>query len=69
MLRTRSTDGTTTVLPETVRFVEICDADGQVARLIYRDEQGGIQSLGAGDPVAARYAQTFKVKFCPVIPR
>jgi hypothetical protein len=68
MVRLRSKTGATQELPEDYRFVEICDADGCIARLLYQDDAGAIHTVDAQDPRAARYCATFKTEFCPLIP-
>jgi hypothetical protein len=67
MIQTRSITGQVVVLDPNVKFVEICEAGGNIAMLIYADDRGALHVVGAKDPEAARYAKTFGVKFCPLI--
>lgn len=68
MIRIRSIDGSVRTLDQTQRFVEICDLDGKVARLLYVDDTGAIHLCDANDDVAKNYARIFQVKFCPIVP-
>jgi len=64
MLRIRTPDGETIVLDgDPSAFVEICDVEGDIAQLVYRDSSGIIHIVSADDPEAANYARLFDVKF------
>jgi hypothetical protein len=66
VIRLRTTKGAVVVLPEDTRFVELCDMDGQVAQVFYRDAQGVFKVVGANSPEAERYARLMTVKFIPL---
>ena len=68
MIRLRDTKGQAHELPADVRFVEICDLRGSVAKLLWRDEAGVVNVVDAGSPQAKRYAQMMRVDFIPVTP-
>lgn len=67
MLRIRDKTGKLLNLNEPLHFVEICDTEGHVARVIYADAQGLIHVVGPGDLEADRYKALFGIKWCPVI--
>ena len=68
MLRIRDINGQVLTLPETARFIEICDSTGQqVAEVIYLNDRGVIQHIRRTDPEAAAYSHWSKMTFCPVI--
>jgi hypothetical protein len=66
VIRLRSTAGKVETLPDDTRFIELCDMDGQVARVFYRDGSGAYRVLEAGSPEAERYARMMRVHFIPV---
>lgn len=66
MLRLRSTDGSVQELPETIRFVEICDAHGALAALVFRSDTGVVSIAEVGSPIMDRYVKTFHVTCCPL---
>ena len=67
MLRLRAKNGKLLHLNEPLQFVEICDTEGHVARVIYADAQGYIHDVGPGDLEADRYKALFGIKWCPLI--
>lgn len=68
MIRIREADGRVMVVDESYRFVEICDMDGRVARVLYFDAYGVLHDVEAGSPEAERYRRAFKTDFIPVKP-
>lgn len=66
MIRLRTTRGDILPVSETSRFVELCDLDGRVAKVFYRDERGVINEVTAGSPEAERYARMMRVTFIPL---
>jgi len=66
MLRLRDTAGKSIELPDTIRFVELCDMQGSVARVFYIDDTGVHKVLDTGSKEAQRYAQLMNVKFIPI---
>jgi hypothetical protein len=66
MLRIRDEKGNATELGDS-QFVEICDQDGAIAVLIYKDAGGLIHTVRAGDPEAKKYEELFRVKFVPLV--
>lgn len=68
MIRLRDTRGLARELPADVRFVEICDLEGRVAKLLFRDDSGAIRGVEAGSTEAQRYARMMSVQFIPVTP-
>jgi hypothetical protein len=68
MIRLRNTDGTTIELPDSGRFVEITDVVGDVAVVLYQDDDGIVHAVRASDPEAARYTRMFHVKWCDMSP-
>jgi len=66
MIRMRKTDGTTTVLRDEFKFVEICDKEGRVAELIVDNGDGSLKKINGPDEEAERYKSLFGVEFCPV---
>ncbi len=67
MIRLRKKDKSSIEVPKGV-FVEICDTEGKVGRLLYTDGAGRIQVVEAGDAQAKAYADLMGIEFCPVIP-
>lgn len=66
MLRLRSKEGIVTEIQD-LQFVEICDQDGGVARVLYQDANGIIRGFQSGEPDADRYAKLFNVNFTPIV--
>ena len=66
MIRLRKKDKSSIEIPQGV-FVEICDTDGKIGRLIYLDGAGRIQVVEAADAQAQAYATLMGAEFCPVI--
>lgn len=66
MIRIRSSDGHAKVVDESYHFVEICDMDGRVARVLYFDSYGVLHDVEAGSPEAERYSRAFKTDFIPL---
>lgn len=66
MLRLRNDKGATTELGDS-QFVEICDQTGDIAVLFYKDAQGFIHTVRAGDAEAKKYEELFGVKFVPLV--
>lgn len=66
MLRIREHNGSFKQL-ESGQFVEICDLEGSVAVLIYKDEEQNIHTVKASDPEAKKYAEIFGVKFVQLV--
>lgn len=64
-LRVRSTDGKEVPIPA-LRFVEVCDAEGRIAVLVYQDDHGAIHLVQRNDKAAAKYAAMFHVEFTPL---
>jgi hypothetical protein len=70
MLRIRDTSGATEEVREEFRFLEVCDFNGRIAALVYRDDAGTVKLVEAGTAEAERYKQLFKaqkIEFCPII--
>ena len=63
MLRLRDTAGAAHELPDSVRFVELCDMQGAVARVFYVDDLGVHRILEPGTVDAQRYAKLMKTNF------
>ncbi len=63
MLRLRDINGNGHQLPESVRFVELCDMQGAVARVFYVDDLGVHRILEPGTKEAQRYSQLMKIQF------
>ena len=63
MLRLRDTKGVAHQVPDQVRFVELCDMDGVVARVFYVDDLGVHKILEPGTKEAQRYSQLMGAKF------
>lgn len=66
MIRLRTTRGQVVAPPDDTRFIELCDMDGAVAQVFYRDAQGVYRVISAGSPEAERYARLMNVNFIPV---
>lgn len=66
MIRLRTTRGEVFPVPESTRFIELCDMDGHVAQVFYRDNQGVYRVVSDGTPEAERYARMMSVKFVPL---
>jgi hypothetical protein len=66
MLRLRDTAGNIHELPDTVRFVELCDMQGSAAQVFYIDDTGVHKVLDSGSKEAQRYSQLMNVKFIPI---
>lgn len=66
MINIRNLDGTSTPVPEG-HFVEICAADGAVARIFHEDQNGIIRVMNPKDIDAQRYAKLFGVKLTQVV--
>jgi hypothetical protein len=66
MLRLRDTSGAVHELPDSVRFVELCDMQGAVARVFYIDDTGIHKVLDSSSKEAQRYAQLMRVNFIPI---
>ena len=65
MIKLRTEGGKAKELPPEYKFIEICDNDGGLGRLIYTDE-GIIKELNAGDELFEKYVKLFgltKTKF------
>jgi hypothetical protein len=67
MIFLRDTKGKRVPLSESIRFVEICDLEGRVAKALILDDQGTIRMIDGTDAESLRYAQTFKVTFCKLV--
>lgn len=67
MLRIRDKAGNVTVLSDT-QFIEICDTEGAVAKVMYQDGQGLIRGITAADLESQQYSKLFHVKFVPLVP-
>jgi uncharacterized Rossmann fold enzyme len=65
MIRLRSKEGVVEAAPQ--KFVEVTDLDGNIAVLVYADNQGTVHLVHADDPEADKYQKLFDVKFCPII--
>lgn len=59
MLRLRTSSGAEFPIPPQVRFIELCDLDGQVAAVVYSDDRGGMHIHQAGEPEFNRYMRLF----------
>lgn len=67
MLRLRHPDGTTVEIPgDPTTFVEICDTNGDIAKLIYIDDNNTINVVTCDDPEADQYARLYDVMFVPI---
>lgn len=67
MIYLRDTSGRRTPLPESVRFVEICDLEGRIAKVLILDDQGSIRMIDGQDAESVRYAKTFRTSFCKIV--
>lgn len=67
MIRIRDNAGNVTEVKDGT-FVEICDTDGNVAKVFYRDNQGLIRAFQPDDKEAQQYARLFNVSFSRLIP-
>lgn len=65
MLRIRDINGQAQEIQDQFRFIELCDLEGRVAILFYRDDAGVIHTVRHGDPQATKYAATMGIEFCP----
>lgn len=66
MLRLRTTTGALVPLPKESHFIEICDLDGKLARVVYEDATGRIRDIDSSHPDFARYAGMMKVETVPL---
>lgn len=67
MIRIRRVDGKTLEIPD-AGFVEICDLEGNVAKVTYADDQGQMHEITSSDPEATQYRQLFPdVKFVELV--
>lgn len=66
MIRVRTTRGAVLPLPEEARFIELCDLNGAVAKVFFRNGQGAVTEVVADTPEAERYARMMSVKFIPI---
>lgn len=63
MIRVRNTKGEIENIDPDTKFVEVCDADGDIIYLIFENSNGEIFQVDANSPMAERYSNLFKVKF------
>lgn len=66
MIQIRTTRGAILPIPDEARFIELCDLNGAVAKVFYRDAQGIVNEVSAGSPEAERYARLMRVTFIPI---
>lgn len=67
MVKLRDVRGNKIELPGEVRFIELQDVTGKVARLLIIKHDNSIVEVVAGTKEAEVYARNFNVTFCPVI--
>lgn len=58
MLRIRQSTGQTQIIQGT-NFVEICDEDGGIAAVVYKDAAGRIRILEPGEEQFSRYISMY----------
>lgn len=66
-VRLRTVHGTPQDLPDDIRFVELHDASGGLAALVYVEDSGFVKICEAGTPQLQRYARMFGVRLSRVI--
>lgn len=62
MIRVRTVEGKAYKMSDTARFVEICDADGQVAAVVFRTDNGGVRVISTEDKEFYRYIKSYGLK-------
>lgn len=67
MVKLRDARGNKIDVPQEVRFIELQDTTGKVARLLIVRQDNSIIDVVAGTKEAEIYARNFNVTFCPVI--
>lgn len=67
MIKLRDVRGGIIETPAEVRFIELQDTTGKVARLLIIRHDNSVLDVVAGSKEAEIYAKNFNVTFCPVI--
>jgi len=63
MIRSRDTQGNLRELPANERFIEICDTEGNVAFVVFEDDNGKVVILEHDTPEGQRYAKLFGIEY------
>lgn len=67
MLKLRNEKGKVLELSKNVKFVEICDLDGNLAAVVYMSSAGRVKIIQQDDEDFARYVTAYNPKLSSVI--